>query len=154
MISFLPFGRGTISEVSFAINERYSSSITASQSGFLEASAKVSGSWFSETWAKREEAHWNWERVRRWSLRSPAASHVERTHQGSIDVGAIGGTWASGGGFSFSLSSSETGVGNLSRKLEVEEGTIVESGSQAKRFSSNLTSLLMIISWECGWRSL
>ena len=58
---------------------------------------------------------------------------------------------------SSSLSSSETGVGNLSRKLEEEEGTIIElgsqakdgtpakSGSQAKRFSSNLTSLLMII---------
>ena len=35
---------------------------------------------------------------------------------------------------SSSLSSSETGVGNLSRKLEEEEeeGTIVESGLQAK----------------------
>ena len=56
------------------------------------------------------------------------------------------------------MSSSETRVGNMSRKLEVEEGTIAESGSQAKDgtpaklgsqtkiFSSNLTSLLMIIS--------
>ena len=57
------------------------------------------------------------------------------------------------------MSSSKTGVGNLPRKLEEEEeGTITESGSQAndgtpaklgsqaKRFSSNLTSLLIIIS--------
>ena len=50
-----------------------------------------------------------------------------------------------------------TRVGNLSRKLELEEGTSTELGSHAingtnnelgsqdKRFSSNLTSLLIII---------
>ena len=41
---FIPFGKGTRSQVLFAIKERYSSSIVASQSGFPEASAKVSGS--------------------------------------------------------------------------------------------------------------
>jgi hypothetical protein len=31
-----------------------------------------------------------------------------------------------------------------------EEGTIIELGSQAKIFSSNLTSLILIISLQCG----
>jgi hypothetical protein len=33
---------------------------------------------------------------------------------------------------------------------QAEEGTITELGSQAKIFSSNLTSLLIIISLQCG----
>jgi hypothetical protein len=32
---------------------------------------------------------------------------------------------------------------------QAEEGTIAELGLQAKRFSSNLTSLLIIISLQC-----
>jgi hypothetical protein len=44
LTSFLPFGRGTRSQVSFSIKERYSSFIVVSQSGRPEASANVSGS--------------------------------------------------------------------------------------------------------------
>jgi hypothetical protein len=39
---------------------------------------------------------------------------------------------------------------NVKDGSQAEEGTIVELGSQAKIFSSNLTSLLIIISLQCG----
>jgi hypothetical protein len=60
------------------------------------------------------------------------------------------------GGFSSSLSSSEeeeTRIGtedgtNIEHDLQAKDGTNVDSGSRAKRFSLNLTSLLIIISLE------
>ena len=96
--------------------------------------------------------------------RSPTASHVEQTHLGSERVGVGSGSRdssrgrrESGGRFSSSLSSSqeETIIGkgegiNFEDGSQAEEGTITELGSQAKRFSSNLTSLIIIISLQCG----
>ena len=77
-------------QVLFANKERYSSFIASSQSGWPEASSKVSGSSFSGIWANKEEALFNWESVRHRSARSPArepiASRVEQTHIGSGGV--------------------------------------------------------------------
>jgi hypothetical protein len=61
------------------------------------------------------------------------------------------------GGFASSLSSyeEETRIGieegtNVEDGSQTEEGTIIELGSWAKRFSSNLTSLVIIISLQYG----
>ena len=94
----------------------------------------------------------------------PPLGHVPPIAVAPILPQWVCSTCEGGGGFSSSLSLSEIGVENLSRKMEEEEeeGTIAELGSQAKdgtpaklglqakRFSSDLTSLLMIISCEWG----
>jgi hypothetical protein len=91
-------------------------------------------------------------------------SRVERTHLGSSGTSACssskdssGGMSAGRGGFSSSLSSfeEETRIGieegiTVEDGSQAKEGTTVELGLQAKRFSSNLTSLLRIISLQCG----
>jgi hypothetical protein len=55
---------------------------------------------------------------------------------------------------SLSSSEEETRIGteegtNVEEGSQAEEGTNVEDGLQAKIFSSNLTSLLIIISLQC-----
>jgi hypothetical protein len=76
---------------------------------------------------------------------------------GSGSKDSSGGMPIGGGGLSSSLSSSEeeTRIGtkegtNTEYGSQVEEGTTTELGSQAKIFSSNLTSILRIISLQCG----
>jgi hypothetical protein len=69
---------------------------------------------------------------------------------------SFGGRREGKGGFPSSLPSSEeeeTRIGtyygaNIEDGSQDKEGTNVELGSKAKRFSSNLTSLIIIISLE------
>jgi hypothetical protein len=91
-------------------------------------------------------------------------SQVERTHQGSCEVvGGVGVGGETGEGVcSSSLSVCEDmseGVllrgeeenGTTAKSISrAKEGTYVELGSQAKTFSLNCTSLLIIIPLEFG----
>jgi len=131
----------------------------------------VFGSQVFETWDKREEDHCNYECAWCWSVwshaRSPNASSIEWTHigsggahAGSCSMDSSGGRWVGEGGFSSSLSSfeEETRIGtkdgtNSKDGSQDEDDTNNELGSHDKTFSSNLTSLLLNISFEWNWRS-
>ena len=75
-----------------------------------------------------------YERVRRWSIRSPVASHVEQTHLWSNGVVASSCwmdssrvRWEGEGGFSSSQASSEDET-----RIGPEDGTNIEDSSWAK----------------------